>query len=225
MFRKQAKNRVWLLALAVLVLALVTLACGETASPTTEATAVPEATEAPKPTDTPTPKPTNIPTTEPTNTPEPKPTSTPEPTNTPEATLEPFPSGGLGLSKAEWEQEHIEDDTSDMFTNYDGGKYSVTFVDDKIQYLERVFTDGQPTLDVARSEAQTLIPEDSQFLETYSPEGLPELIVDLYISESLGERSESDWVWFDSEIGTFIAIYGVFDGRVTRMIIATGNNP
>jgi len=91
--------------------------------------------------------------------------------------LQPFASGGLGLSKAEWEQQHTQSGTFGSFVDYDNGKYALTFVDDKIEYLEQ-----------ARDAAQTLTPEDSQFLETYSPEGFPELIVDLYVSESLKGR-------------------------------------
>jgi hypothetical protein len=213
---KQAKERAWLLTLAVLVLALVALACGETISPTTEATVVPEATE--------TPRPTNTPTVEQTSTPEPEPTQTPTVEPIPSPPFEPFPSGGLGLGKAEWDQQHTEGDTTYGLVAYDDGRYSVIFVDDKIQYLERVFVGDQPTLDEARAEAETLIPEDSQFLETYSPEGFPELTIDLYMSESLRKRFDAD-VFIGGGPGNFIAIYGVFDGRVPRIVIATGNNP
>jgi len=197
---KQAKGRIWLLTLAVSALALVALACGETTPPTTEATAVPEATGTPRPTDTPTMEPI------------------------PSPTFELFPSGGLGLSRTEWEQQHTPGDTTLGMVEYDDGRYSVMFTDGKAHYLERVFTDDQPALDQARAEAQTLFPHDSQFLETYSPEGMPELIVDLYSSESLKERFDAD-VFIGGDPGSFIAIYGVFDGRVPRIVLATGNNP
>jgi len=213
---KQAKERIWRLTLAVFVLALVALACGETTSPTAEATAVPEAMETPRPTD--------ILTMEPTSTPEPEPTNAPTLEPIPSPTFELFPSGGLGLSKAEWEQQHTPGDTTLGMVEYDDGKYSVMFTDSKIHYLERVFRDDQPALDQARAEAQTLFPHDSQFLETYSPEGMPELVVDLYISESLKERFDAD-VFIDGDPGNFTAIYGVFDGRVPRIVLATGNNP
>ena len=213
---ERAKNRVCLLAFAVLVFALVTLACGEAVSPTAEATTVPEATK--------TSELASTATTESTDTPKPEPTNSPEPTNTPGTTLESFPSGGLGLSKAEWDQQHTEGNTAYGMVEYDNGKYSVTFADGNIQYLERVFADDQPTLDAARAEAQALIPEDSQFLETYSPEGMPELAVDLYVSESLKERFDNSR-FTGGEPGNFTVIYGVFDDRVPRIVIATGNNP
>jgi len=228
MIDRWAKTRVWLLVLAVLALALTTLACGggqKTESPPTGTpmlVCTPPLCEEGEvyycPGDCPGGCGTQC------VTPKPEPTETPEPTNTPGTTLEPFPSGGLGLSKAEWDQQHTEGDTAYGMVEYDDGKYSVTFADGNIQYLERVFADDQPTLDAARAEAQALIPEDSQFLETYSPEGMPEMAVDLYVSESLKERFDDSW-FTGGEPGNFTVIYGVFDDRVPRIVIATGNNP
>jgi hypothetical protein len=61
-------------------------------------------------------------------------TATPEPT---EPVIEPdsFVSGGLGLSKATWEQTHKLSEKT-YVDIYDSGKYQVTFIDDKIQFLE-----------------------------------------------------------------------------------------
>ena len=84
MYDKQTKKRDWLLALAALALALVTLACGEAVAPT------PEPTATPKPTDTLLPTNTPLPTSTPTNTP--RPTSTPLPTDTPAPTNTPPPT-------------------------------------------------------------------------------------------------------------------------------------
>ena len=206
------------------------------------ARAVAQATEAARPTDTPllpkptdTPLPTNTPkptnTSEPTNTPQPAETPvlpTPSPTMTPsqEPTTIPddFASGGLGLSQETWEQAHTQSSTGPgSYVNYDGERYSVIFMDGNIWQLERNFAD-KPTLDESRVEGASLIPEDSQLVETYSPEGFPELIVDLYLSESLKGRFESD-VWIGGEPGNFIVIYGVYDDRVPRIVIGTGNNP
>ena len=225
------------------VLILACLACfGLTlitsSSPSYKATrtarAVAQATEAARPTDTPlptnTPKPTN--TSEPTNTPQPAETPvppTPSPTMTPsqEPTTIPddFASGGLGLSQETWEQAHTQSSTGPGgYVNYDDESYSVVFMDHNVWTLERNFGDNQPTLDEARVEGSSLIPEDSQLVETYSPEGFPELTVDLYLSESLRDRFESD-VWIGGELGNFIVIYGVFDEKVPRIVIGTGNNP
>jgi len=148
-----------------------------------------------------------------------------EPTAEPTAVSDDFASGGLGLSQEVWEQTHAPNNTDlPGFDNYDNGKYSVIFTDGNVWHLERNFDDNQPTLDEARVEASSLIPEDSQIVETYSPEGMPELIVDLYLSESLRDRFKSD-VWIGGKPGNFIVIYGVFDEKVPGIVIGTGNHP
>jgi len=150
--------------------------------------------------------------------------ASPTATQLPSPTLDTFASGGLGLSKAQWEQEHSQSDAWGGLVEYDDGKYLVSFVDDRIQHLEWAFAADEPTLTEARAQAKTLIPEDSQFLETYNPEGFPELNVDLYLSESLKERFDTDW-FIGGDRGNFIVVCGVFDGNVPRIVIATGNNP
>jgi hypothetical protein len=83
MCNRQAKKRIWLLASTVLMLALVTPACGETASP------APKPTTGPGPTHTlmrtNTPRPTKMPSATPTHTPTlaPTDTATPRPTRVP----------------------------------------------------------------------------------------------------------------------------------------------
>lgn len=160
--------------------------------------------------DTPTSNSTNIPAH----------TDTPEPTHT----LEPFPSEGLGMSKLQWEQSHIETGTEFGMTVYDDGTYLVIFVDENIQSLEPAI--GKLSIKESRAFAETFLPVDRQFVETYSPEELSFLTVDLYMSESLKGRFSSDW-FIGGDPGSFIVVYGDDDddGRIERIIIATGNNP
>ena len=147
------------------------------------------------------------------------------PSEQPVATPDDLQSGGLGLSREAWEQAHAQSGTGPgPYINYDGGTYSITFVDGNLQHLERNYGADQPSLADARSAGALLIPADSQLVRSYSPEGLPELIVDLYLSESLKGRFESD-VWIEGEPGNFIIVYGVFGGKVPRIVIGTGNNP
>ena len=120
-----------------------------------------------------------------------------------------YASGGLGLSEADWEGTAAD---------------SVELWDGNVWYLERAFGEQGLTLEEARAEGTRLIPEDSELVETYSPEGIPELVVDLYLSESLTERFE-DHSWPGGEPGNFTVIYGVFDERVPRVVIGTGNQP
>ena len=142
----------------------------------------------------------------------------------PLATPDVFTSGGLGLSRAQWGKKHKETSTDGICVEFDNGEYAVTFIDGRAEHIERTFAGDKLTLDDARRHGKDLFPFDAQFVETYSPEALPELTVDLYMSDSLKERFDSDW-FTGGEPGNFIAIYGVFDGRVPSVIIATGNNP
>lgn len=147
-------------------------------------------------------------------------TDTPEPIHT----LETFYSEGLGIEKLQWEQSHIETGTEFGMTVYDDGTYLVIFVDENIQYLEPSIDDL--SIEEARTFVEKFLPADKQFVETYSPEGLSFLTVDLYVSESLKSRFTSDW-FIEGETGSFTVIYGDDDddGRIERIIIATGNNP
>lgn len=166
---------------------------------------------------------TPLPTPAPINTP------TPESVVTEEIVIpqvETFDSGGLGLSKTEWEQVHTETelDYAPVGTGYDG-KYDVVFQEGNVWFIERQWrTDDAITPDVVELESQNLIPVDSQLIETYSPEGRPETIVNLYLSESLKSRFSTD-LWIGGEPGNFTVQYNVYDGKVTRLIITTGNNP
>lgn len=133
-------------------------------------------------------------------------------------------SRGLGLSRQQWEQQHTESSRYGTMVEYDEGKYSVIFTDNKISRLEIAFRGVQPTLEDARIIAQPFFPTDAQHLQTYHPDGFPELTVDLYYSKFL--EAEFDTKSFvGGNPGEFIAIYGVFDGRVPTIVIGLGNNP
>ena len=234
----QIKKSVLAVSVVILVLVLASLACGESAkekptevqTPTETVTAKPTATTVVQPTHTPTqeaqPTPTLLPPDTPTNTPTGTPSHTPTPTSTPEP--EPFYlSGGLGLSREQWEVFYEEGVPDDVF-GFRYGKYLVAFQADNVWYIECEWSaEDAVSLEDARTEADGLIPVDSQFVGTYSPEGMPELVVDLYMSESLKTRFDSatgDW-WTGGEPGNFIVVYGVFDDTVRRMVISLGNNP
>ena len=207
---------------AFCILALIVFtSCGQ-GTTTIEATAKPiEPTSTPQPTNT----------SEPTDTPQltdtPKPTDPPEATSTtePTAELDNYASGGLGLEKVAWEQTHEFDEEAYSYHHYDGGKYVVDFVNDRISYLEVTLSDGEVPLEESRMIARDLIPQDSEFVETYVPTDQDYLKVDVYNSESLKDRFEfAQWVWSDSEPGTFIMMHLLFSDGSTLMI-ATGNNP
>ncbi len=141
-------------------------------------------------------------------------------------------SGGLGLSQLDWEQKHTKTnlDYQPMGTGYDN-KYDIMFQVGNVWHIEYIWGSKNPVApDVVESESKNLIPSDSQFIETYSPKDIPELIVNLYFSESLKNRFNNkdslfgNW-WTGGKPGNFIVVYGVFNGKVSRMVIGIGNNP
>lgn len=186
-----------------------------------EPTNTPQLTNTPKPTETPnpteTPKPTNTP----------QLTNTPKPTETPEAAssieLDLYASGSLGVNRMVWEQKHKPDAGSSLDT-YDNLKYRIMFLDDKIYHFDVTLSNGELSLEDARAMIEVYLPDDSEFVKTYIPAHADYLKVDVYKSESLKGRFEYDWIWDDSEPGTFIVIYELYsDG--SSAIIAPGNNP
>jgi hypothetical protein len=78
---------------------------------------------------------------------------------------------------------------------------------------------------MVEAESKSLIPPDSQLVETYSPDGRPETIVNLYMSESLKSRFQTPELWNGGDPGQFIVFYDLFDFGVSRMVINAGNNP
>jgi len=189
------------------------------------------ATVLPQPTDTP-PAPTAT-STQPAPTPTPTlgpPTATPTSipaTPTPSFVNENedgYLSGGLGLSKSDWERKHSVTglDFGTMGTGYDH-KYDVMFQVGNVWYIESQWSaNNAVTVDVIKAEVQNLIPADNKFIKTYSPEGRSETIVNLYYSESLKNRFNQ---WVGGDPGNFIVMYNKWDYGITRMIIAIGNNP
>lgn len=92
------------LLLALLILTMATLACGESASPQAAPTQTPYPTYTPYPTHTPLPEPADTP--RPSNTP--KPTNTPRPTSTPIPTDTPIPTNTLTPTPARTEAQVIK---------------------------------------------------------------------------------------------------------------------
>ena len=126
------------------------------------------------------------------------------------------------MSKEIWEDRYGAGSDHFMGFSYANDGYWVTFIDNRIEWLG-IQELGFPSLEEARTLAGRFLPRDSVYVETYVPEDVPQLSVDVYTSESLIERFDSDW-WFGSEPGTFIVVYALFEDG-SDMVIATGNNP
>ena len=135
-------------------------------------------------------------------------------------------SGGLGLSQAEWEQRYGPGSPSETpgYLWYQG-TYLVGFPEGNVGYIERRWNpENAATIDDARLQSGELIPADRQYIQTYSPEGRPDLVVDLYYSPSLVTRFSGN-MWAGGQPGNFIVTYNVSDFGVIRMVISLGNNP
>jgi len=170
-----------------------------------------------------------------TNTSIPIPTNTPIPptaTNIPasptplEPTVDSYKSGGLGLPKVEWEQEHIETPLDWGFgTGYDNS-YDVLFQQDNVWMIQKQWdTDQSGTLDEIELISSQLIPDDGEYIKTYTPEGRPETTVLVYISDSLATRFDADF-WSYAEPGVFTVQYNTYEGLgIGSMIISIDDNP
>ena len=157
----------------------------------------------------------------PTPMPPPQPVNPPPP---PEA--QPFVSGGLGLSQQEWEQRYGPGSPSETpgYLWYQG-TYLVAFPAGNVSYIEQRWSpENATTIDDARAQSGGLIPADRQYIQTSNPEGRPDLVADLYFSQSSISRFSGN-VWVGGQPGNFTVTYTVFENRVTRMVITLGNNP
>lgn len=181
-------------------------------------------TNTPMPTDLPLPTDTSLPTNTPTLAS--FPTDAPLPTNTPTipSTVISLESGGLGLFTAEWEQNHQRTELDwGIGTGYDN-VYDVLFQQDKVWIIYRNF-EIPATLDDIDLISTQLIPFDSEYIETYTPEGRPETTVIVYRSDFLTTRFNADF-WNYAEPGIFIVQYKTYEGfGIGDMIISLDNNP
>lgn len=96
--------------------------------------------------------------------------------------------------------------------------------DENVRHIERSWGDRNPvTMDAAKAAARELLPRDARMVDTTTSRGgTPG---EVYVSESLKSRFGSD-AWTGGEPGNALVLYRVNPaGRVTSIIVATGNNP
>lgn len=179
----------------------------------------PSASRAPAATARPTTTSTPAPTTRPVE------TSTPEPsvTDAPTATMTPtYASGGLGQDRAWWERVYGKGEAALLGQMFN--RFEVVFAVDMARYIERQHIVAMPFVGAQR-EIRSLLPGDSEFIELTMPDDRPGTWIELYRSPSLAVRFANE-VWPNAEPGEFIVIYKLEDDqKVTRVIVATGNDP
>ena len=135
-------------------------------------------------------------------------------------------SGGLGLSRTEWENLHgnaAGQDSGFVSYNDDRGRFVINFMNIAAGYIKRVYTDHAGIrLEEARNEVRTLIPDDAMLIRTYYVGARP---VDLYSSVSLKTVFPSDDYWVNGEPGQFIVLYFSDHDVVDSFVLGLGNNP
>ncbi len=124
------------------------------------------------------------------------------PTSTPE------PTGGLGATRAWWDPR-----LTDSLTVY--------FANDRAWYIERQWPTGQGTSDIEAAIA-ALVPDDRDLVDTFATSG-GDRTARVYTSAWLAGLFGAEQ-WGGADPGTFLVTFNA-SGEVTRLVIATGNNP
>jgi hypothetical protein len=138
-----------------------------------------------------------------------------------------FPSGGLGLSKAEWESIYGPPigmvNGAARYSENGATTLDVIFLDDMVQSIDWQTT--QPvTADAAMVSGQALLPADVRQTSSFSPPERPEAMVYLYASDALAQRFGSDpkW-WHGGEAGTLLLQVDITPAGVNRLVVGTGS--
>jgi hypothetical protein len=138
-------------------------------------------------------------------------------------------SGGMGLSRDDWEQSYGEPTGSTgEFTEYNDGIYRVGFETNVLSYLEHDIQqefglESATTLEEGRITSEQFMPDDSELIETQQQtEDPPSVVIDTYQSEWLSARLPVT-AWGDAEPGTFTVRYELEDGNMVRYTIQPGN--
>jgi hypothetical protein len=117
----------------------------------------------------------------------------------------PFASGGLGLSRAEWEKAHGQPSRSSIFLEYDGGRLVVGLLESNVWHIERVWMrDEAVALDAARDDVKAYLPSDATV--TQSIDRGDGRVIDVYSSSNLSSRF-GPTAWNGGKVGTFTITY------------------
>jgi hypothetical protein len=107
-----------------------------------------------------------------------------------------FASGGLGLTRTEWEKAHGQPSRSSIFLEYDGGRLVVGLLEGNVWHIERVWMRGDAvSLEDARNDARAYLPEDVTQVQSLDKGdgrivGLCQLVVDRAIQVDGLERRQ-----------------------------------
>lgn len=150
------------------------------------------------------------------------PTAAPTPAPAPVATATAPAPAILGAMLSDWQAQLGAPADRNGYKVFDPWEL-LDFGHGHAQHIERIY-DPAVAPAVALADAAALLPADAVLLRTYSPDGRPETIVDLYHSAALAAQLPAT-AWIGGEPGQFIVLRNEFSDGVQRIVIATGNNP
>jgi hypothetical protein len=128
-----------------------------------------------------------------------------------------FASGGLGLSRTEWEKAHGQPSRSSIFLEYDGGRLVVGLLDSNVWYIERVWMRNEAVdIDAARDDVKAYLPSDATV--TQSVDRGDGKVIDIYSSSLLSSRF-GPTAWNGGKVGTFTITYK-FRAASDRMVVS-----
>ncbi len=137
----------------------------------------------------------------------------------------PFSSGGLGMSRQEWEQARGRPERGDLFVEYEGGRYIVGYSEGVVWYIERSWGSRETvSLEAARGAGRGLMPADARLARTVNPSD--DQVLDIYASDSLAPRFRPT-AWNGGRPGTYTVRYRVRPGsdQVVAMQFRLGDGP
>lgn len=133
----------------------------------------------------------------------------------------PIVSGGLGISRADWENSYEGtkwEDSAQVLFRVGTREYLVLFRDGNADIIHFKDKGTAMTLESARRETEALIPRDSKLLGS-QPDS--QSIFDDYYSESLRARF-SETSWRSGKPGHFHVVYLVKNGAIESLVIQVG---
>ncbi len=138
-----------------------------------------------------------------------------------------FPSGGLGLSRTEWESMYGPSigmvNGAARYAADGATTLDVIFLDDMVLSIDWQTT--QPiSADAAMASGQALLPADVSQTSSYAPPERPEAMVYVYASEALAQHLGSDPKWWrGGETGTLLLQVDLTPAGVNRLFVSTGS--
>jgi hypothetical protein len=128
-----------------------------------------------------------------------------------------FVSGGLGLTRVEWEKSHGQPSRSSIFLEYDGGRLVVGLLESNVWHIERIWMRNEAvSLDAARDDARAYLPSDANL--TQSVDRNDGKIIDVYTSAVLAGRF-GPTAWNGGKPGTFTIQYKL-RAPTDRMVVS-----